>query len=336
MKSYFGWNNNDDILMTSSSGGIFTALAEYIFRQNGVVYGACVDQKSYEVQHIRAENSNELCCLRGSKYQQSSMMGVYSEIVHLLTENIMVLFSGTPCRVAALQNYLKIKKVPVNRLFCVEILCHGVTSTKVVREYIKSKEKQNHQKIRELSFRTKDRPWYYGSSMKLVYENGKKEVRDNLIDPFYIAYVNNLILRPSCYACPFAQKEERKGDIILGDFWGAEKLINDRRQLQKGVGLVLTNTESGEAVWRELIDSQAVKATESDLSAAIERNSALIRPSRKNKNRERFFSELGSMDFIKSTRLIYKKKWIKNRIKYLIGYNNIQRINAIKDKVRGK
>lgn len=336
MNCYYAWNTHEDILRNSASGGIFTALAEYVLNKHGIVFGACVNQDTQEVRHIEAVNMDELAPLRGSKYQQSRMDGVYKEVAGQLKECRPVLFSGTPCQVAALHNYLDIKKISTELLICAEILCHGVTNTKVVHEYIKSKEKQKHRKIRELYFRTKDRPWYYGSSMKLVYQDGRKEVRDNLIDPFYIAYVNSLVLRPSCYACSFARKEGRRGDFTIGDFWGAENYISDKEQLRKGISLVLTNTAKGEAVWSELTEAQEVKSAILDFDKAVKRNGALVRPAKKNPARDRFFSRLGTEDFSDIVHSVYSRKWLKNRVHYVIGYDNMRKIQSIKRKLRGK
>ncbi len=336
MNSYYAWINDEMVLMQSASGGIFTALSRYILKHKGVVFGARMDLDTYDVSHSMAKLEDDLAELRGSKYQQSSIQKTYNEVVEKLMEGIPVLFSGTPCQIAALHRYLTVKKINQELLLCVEVLCHGVTSAKVVRSYVRSKEKQRHRKIRELYFRTKDRPWYYGSSMKLVYRNGREEVRDNLIDPFYIAYVNSLILRPSCYACPFAKKEGRMADFTIGDFWGAEEYIQDKKQLRKGVGLVLTNTEKGESVWHELIDAQIVQAAELDFEKARKRNGALVKPVKKNPNRERFFSRLDKKDFADIVQSIYSKKSLKNWIRYMIGYDNMRRINSIKCKFRGK
>ena len=331
MKCYYAWNTDDHIVEKSSSGGIFTALADYVLSSGGVVFGAYMEPHTYEVSHIQIDSQKDIGKLRGSKYQQSIMADIYSVVENTLKTGRQVLFSGTPCQIAAIYKYISIKKISHEQLLCVEVLCHGVTSNKVVKKYVESKEKQRKSKIRNLCFRTKDRPWYQGSAMKLEYENGKTEVKDNLIDPFYIAYVNNTILRPSCYTCPFAKKEDRTADITIGDFWGAENYIKDKNRLRSGIGLVLTNTDKGEDVWQTLIRERSVTSEMCDFDKAVKRNGALVKPARANPNRTHFFEAITEgREFSDIINSIYRKKIMKNRIKYCIGYDNMRMIKRIR------
>ncbi len=331
MNCYYAWNTDDHVVEKSSSGGIFTALAEYVLSSGGVVFGAYMEPHTYEVLHIQIDLQKDIGKLRGSKYQQSTMTEIYPAVENALKTGRQILFSGTPCQIAAIHKYILSKKISREQLLCVEVLCHGVTSKKIVKKYVESKEKQKKQKIRNLFFRTKDRPWYQGSAMKLEYENGKTEVKDNLIDPFYIAYVNNMILRPSCYTCPFAKKEDRAADITIGDFWGAENYIKDKKRLRSGIGLVLTNTDKGEDVWQTLIRERSVTSETCDFDKAVKRNGALVKPVRTNPQRVQLFGAIAEgRDFTDIISSIYRKKVMKNRIKYYIGYDNMRMIKRIK------
>lgn len=61
-------------------------------------------------------------------------------------------------------------------------------------------------------------------------------------NPFMQAFLSDLILRPSCYACP-AKSGKSGSDITIGDFWGIENIkpeIDDDR----GVSLVMVHNET--------------------------------------------------------------------------------------------
>ncbi len=335
MNCYYGWNTDDGVLKESSSGGIFSALAEDVLSRGGAVFGAYMDPESYAVSHVMIRSAEETGKLRGSKYQQSDAAAAYSRAGGLLQAGTEVLFTGTPCQVAALRRYLKVKGIRADALLCAEVLCHGVTSTKAVRAYARSREKQRGSRITALRFRTKDRPWYQGSAMKLEYENGRTEVKDNLIDPFYLAYVNSMILRPSCYACPFAKQEGREADITIGDWWGAENDLRDREALRKGVGLMLANSKKGEAALRDMAAAGKIRLEGLDFGKAVKRNGALVKPAKKNPRREAFFRKLAAgEDFRAAVYSLYRKKAVKNRIKYLFGYDNTRRLKALKRRIK--
>jgi len=170
---HMAWHKDDDVLKKSSSGGAFTALAEYVLKRGGVVYGAAKDSETWEVCHVMADNAESLDRLRLSKYYQSNTKRVYQEIRAFLEEGRFVLFSGTACQVAGLCSALEHWHVdsdvmrgcgPKRRLITVDVLCHGVTSKKAVMSYIRAKEKRCKKKISDFQFRvkTKDVGWIQG------------------------------------------------------------------------------------------------------------------------------------------------------------------------------
>ena len=150
---FMAWNRDPKILRTSSSGGVFTALARYVFRRGGVVFGAVKDAVSWEVLHVAARDERELEPLKLSKYYQSDAARVYSQVKAELNDGNWVLFSGTACQIAGLYAYLGNR--PWDTLITVDVLCHGVASKKVVNGYVQSKEKHFKKKIRDFDFRVK-------------------------------------------------------------------------------------------------------------------------------------------------------------------------------------
>lgn len=159
-KFYMGWHKDDEVLWNSSSGGAFTALCEYAFKRNGVVFGATKDSETWEVRHVMARSLEEITEMRGSKYYQSNTGMVYRQIKNLLKNNVFVLFSGTACQVAALRSVVGERMT--ENLLTVDVLCHGCTSGKAVKCYIKDQEKKYKRRIIDFKFRTKDIPWQAG------------------------------------------------------------------------------------------------------------------------------------------------------------------------------
>lgn len=170
---YMAWHRNDEVLKRSSSGGVFTALAEYVLSRNGVVFGAAKDPETQEVCHIMIDNEKDLDLLRLSKYYQSNTKMVYQHVKEMLMHNRYVLFSGTACQVAGLYSALDRWHIgpeiirgggTARRLITADVLCHGCTSRKAVACYIKAKEKQYKKKILDYHFRvkTKDVGWQSG------------------------------------------------------------------------------------------------------------------------------------------------------------------------------
>ncbi len=336
MICYYAWNTAEDVLLKSASGGIFALLGEKTIEQGGAVFGACFQGEGFGVAHRCARTLEALQEMQGSKYAQSMIDGAYRQAENLLRADVPVLFSGTPCQIAALRSYLAFRHVDQRKLVTAEVLCHGVTNARVVQRYAASMERKRGKRVASLRFRTKKRPWYsQGSSMELCYEDGAREIVDHLIDPFYTVYVNNVILRPSCYRCPFARIGNRPADFTLGDFWGAEDYLSDRKHLKQGVGLVLVNTPKAEQIWENLIGEGAVAAERLDVSAAVPRNNALVEPSVLNPMREAFFSSLYSTDFSRLVDSCFGVMLRKNRIKAWIGYDNMKRLKRIKRKIRG-
>ena len=244
---YAAKNKNEEIRLNSSSGGIFTLLAEDVLRQGGVVFGARFNQE-WNVVHAYVQREEELADFRGSKYVQSHVGICFTQVKTFLDSGREVLFSGTPCQVAGLKNYLR---KPYSNLFTVDLVCHGVPSPEVWRRYlqeavcrvygIKKKNVINlGEYISDISFRAKDKGWKK-YNIKIIFRNGKVEMMPFFENSYMNVFLSDLSLRPSCYACP-TKLHHVQSDITLADFWGVNEIKPDIDD-DKGCGLILINCE---------------------------------------------------------------------------------------------
>lgn len=261
-KAFFAFSNDSDICRNSSSGGVFTELAEAVIKDNGIVYGAGFDD-DFRVCHISAEKKDELTNLRTSKYVQSDTGDVYRQVRRQLDTGRRVMFSGTPCQCAALKAYLGRE---YKNLLLVDIICHGVPSPKIWKKYLE--QEHGDKKIEAVSFRNKDLGWN-DFSMKIEYVDGSFYRELAVKDPYERAFLTNLSLRPSCYQCQY-KTVSRVSDITIADYWGAETVHPELKE-QQGVSLVLTHSEKGEKAIK-LLDGIALGKT--DLQRAVKMNHA--------------------------------------------------------------
>lgn len=237
---FSGWATNDNIRMRSSSGGIFPVLAEFILKRGGVVYGAGWDEEMIgSVRHTRIEKLGDLPRLTGSKYLQSSTEGIFRLVKEDLKNNRDVLFVGTPCQTAGLQSFIRNDD---QHLFLVDVACHGVPSRKIYDAYVRNSEKPVH----HVDFRNKCKGWSPYHLIKWYSDETHSKPVDMREDLFMDAFLCDLGINDSCYHCRYVLPP-RSSDITLADFWGAQ-LIHPRWNDNKGISLILANSEKGEAL----------------------------------------------------------------------------------------
>ena len=220
--------------MNSRSGGIFTALTDYILEQNGIVYG--VGYKEHlKVSYQRATTKEARNKYRGSKYVQSELGDIFKVIQKDLNNNKLVLFSGTPCHVAGLVKYLG--KKTYNNLFLIDIVCHGVPSPKMFKDYVDYLETKHNKKLNDFNFRDKTFGWNQSIESYMI---GDKKYSNNIYSTLFGSCI---AFRDSCYNCQFTNLN-RPSDITIADCWG----INEHRpdiDDNNGVSLVIVNTKKG-------------------------------------------------------------------------------------------
>lgn len=242
-------HRSGEVRMQSSSGGMFTAVSDYVLGQGGTVYGAAFNA-DFSVSHRRAETARERDLFRGSKYVQSDPGDAFRNVKDDLKSGRPVLFSGTPCQTAGLFSYLKKSRADMEKLVLCDLICHGTPSPLVFQQYLKHLERKYDSAVASVLFRCKALGWR-STPLSVRFLN-RHEISDS--DRWYSKlYGRGLITRDSCYACPFANLK-RPSDLTIGDFWGIENAMPDFED-EKGVSLVLVNTEKGERVFDAIQDS---------------------------------------------------------------------------------
>ena len=232
-------NNDDDTRLKSSSGGIFYLIAEEIINNNGIVVGAAYD-KEFNVVHKIIDKKEEIEQFMGSKYIQSNVGDVFNVIKQKLEDNFLVLFTGTPCQVAALKTFLNKE---YENLITQDFVCHGVGSKNVLKQHIKEiKEEYNIKDLKKMSFRNKTTGWKNFSFS--ISDEKNQYIKDCINDNYMKTFLKNLCLRESCYDCKYKNKN-RWSDITLADFWNVDKVIKDFDD-DKGVSAVIVNSEKGQ------------------------------------------------------------------------------------------
>ena len=287
---------NEDIRLQSSSGGVFTILAENILDDGGVVVGVA-QLSSKRFGHIVVDNRADLTKLRGSKYVQADAGTIYKDVRDLLKTGHKVLFSGTPCQVAAL--YAVLGKLAMSKkLMTVDIVCHGTPSVKFFEKYIGEIERKYSLSISSTLFRNKSRGWRNFSMMLLQNGcSGENTVYSKTLhdDVFMRCFLKNLCLNTSCSDCHYC-KLPRIADITLGDYWGVGN-YHPEMDDDKGTSVVLLNTEHGAQLFSSVEDS--VKQCNSALENAIAGNPCIIRSSKENFRRKDFFADLDKLSIKK-------------------------------------
>lgn len=281
-KCYAAISKNEELRRKSSSGGVFSLLAEKVLESGGTVYGAAMEP-DLTVRHLRITNAEDLPWLMGSKYVQSRMGDCFTRVRLDLEQGREVLFSGTGCQVQGLLLYLG---GPQPGLITVDVICHGVPSEAVWRAYGAFIGAQL-----PVSFRDKSTGWQQYS----VHLNGA--AYPYWQDPYMRLFLSDVILRPSCYQCP-AKGKHRVSDLTLADFWGIQN-VDASMFDDKGTSLVLVHSQAGADALARLQSQLLLKSEPID--AALAGNpSALFSPENP-KARSAFFAEFtrkqGNMNY---------------------------------------
>ena len=262
---------------TSRSGAAFIALSDYVLEQGGVVYGAGYTDH-FRVVHKRAVTKEERDEFKGSKYVQSDLTGVFRQVKQDLKDGFTVLFSGTPCQTAGLNSYIG-KKLRAN-LILVDIVCHGVPGPYIWRDYIAYLEKKQGDKICWVNFRDKQEFGWKAHKETFKFVNGGGKMS------FTYLFYQHIMFRRSCGICPYTNTK-RPSDITIADFWGWEKTDPDINKDDKGVSLVLVNTEKGKELFEKVKDKMNVIPAE--LENCLQPN--LQHPSTIHSQSEKFISD---------------------------------------------
>lgn len=281
IKSYGCYSKNEEILLSSSSGGIFSELAINILENNGVVYGASWENGN--VIHKRIENISDLKDLRGSKYLPSYVGGSYKKVIEDLKNNKVVLFSGTPCEISALNKIVK-----NDNLITIDLICHGMPSHKAYQKYCKE---EFSSEVKKVDFRSKGTGWI---NFSLIYYTNILKNNLHYMDKFFFGFLADIYLNEACYDCKFKgtkEGEKRSADITLADFWGVPKeLFNE-----KGVSFVTINNKKGEELFDKIKDKIYFK--EVSLETGLKGNPSFYKSPLRKEKRDLFFRDIDKFTF---------------------------------------
>lgn len=281
MKSYAGYYKND-IRERSSSGGIFSALAKRILEDNGVVYGVCMANDNYSAHFERATNLKDIDKMLSSKYMQASVGQTFKHVKEDLEKGLKVLFTGTICQINGLRGYLQ--KEYAN-LYCVDVICHGVPSHKLWKQYLIFREKQIG-KCMELNFRSKEQGWYESGIKENTFFTPQKE------NPYMNLFLRDLCLRPSCYKC--VCKREKQSDITLGDLWGVHQVASELND-DRGLSVIILRTDKSEQLFDEIKEHLVLK--EITYQEAVLENPAEYESAKKPLGRDKFYKTMNKKSF---------------------------------------
>lgn len=277
---YAAINNNSDVRYNSSSGGTFYQICKEVINNKGIVFGVGWNNQMVAT-HMNAETMEEIKKFQGSKYVQSNPANSFYEVKNELKKGRQVLFSGTPCQVAGLKNYLG---KDYDNLLLIDVLCHGTPSPKLLKEYICMMEEKYSSKIIDINLRDKKKSWHRLHT-NIKFSNGKNHFIFCGYDTYMSMFLTNMSQRPSCFECKFTT-DERQGDITLGDFWGIGK-HNYNMDDDKGTSMIIINTDKGNKMWESIKDE--FRYIESDFITAESGNKVLVESPKKNFNRDAFY-----------------------------------------------
>lgn len=283
-------NKNMRVRWNSTSGGVYTALAEAMLEQGGYVSGAIYNDGFTGVHNYVSNKSEDLEKLRSSKYLQSNAEGLFKEIKGLLQEGEKVLACGTPCQMAALRSYLR---KDYEHLVIIDFVCRGVNSPKVYRAYLDSLEKRYNSKVVHVKAKNKELGWR-NLTRKVTFENGESYYGVSMVDNFRRGYHTNVFCRPSCYDCQF-KGFPRMADITIADYWGIEK-VDKNLDMNIGTSMMLLNSNKGVAFFDQVKDK--LEYRETAFKSILGGNIALRLPIQPAKiDRDSFFKDLDEHDF---------------------------------------
>ncbi len=290
-KAFAAKNRNETVRAVSTSGGVFTLLAQQVLEEGGAVIGAAFDA-DFKVEHQIIEQSALLPRLRGAKYAQSDVRGIFPRTKELLEQGRRVLFSGTPCQTAGLRSFLG---RDYDGLILVDLVCHGVPSPAVWERYISWRSTRSGEGLRPISvsLHSKETGWStYSVDIRWPY--GKSYLASSREDPYIRAFAGDLCLRPACHRCS-CKGLTRTADFTLGDYWGVWDQVPAMSD-NKGTSIVLIHSEKGQALWDNITHALVVQPV--DARRCMEQNPAALQSAgRKEEDRTLFLHRYDTEDF---------------------------------------
>lgn len=304
-----GYMLNPETRFESTSGGAFSAIVEAFCDENYVVFGA--EAKGLMVFHNYVNEKSAIGRLRKSKYSQSIIGSSYKQTRQFLADGKRVLFSGTPCQIAGLLNFLG--NTDTSNLLTVEVVCEGVPSPLYMRKMEDSMKKKYGSGIDSIDYRYTGNGllsrWKWDFEITRIVTGNRVLLRDRWCNPFWSVWLQHLMSRPSCYDCKFTTPD-RVADITLGDLWGVHLYCPELYGKNGGSSLVLCNSEKGKQVFRKA--EKMMYGHEIKFDDALKYQSPIRKTIEENPDREAFMADLkGNMDYKSINRKWAKKPTLK-------------------------
>lgn len=311
-KKYLGFiNDNKDEIIKSSSGGFAFFISKFFIDNGGYVCG-CVFDDNLNAIHIVSNKIDDIKKMCFSKYVQSNLAKVFVEIKKLLNTNKNVLFIGTPCQVHALNLFLK---KDFSNLFTIDLICHGVPSPILFKNYIVYLSNKKKSKVKAYCFRyKKNNKWGGNYYCKIDYENGKKEIKPLYLDKYGNDFIGAKNYRESCYECRFSSIENRPADLTIGDFWGIFG-SNHKKNYNHGASSIIINSKKGEKIIDSIYDNNFFECSETEI---LEKQNNLKKPTPRPKCRNTYYKNLNNNFFEKKLIILNFKEVLKLIIPYNI------------------
>ncbi len=289
-------SKSDEVLSQSTSGGFIDALYKYVIDSLHGYGAGAVYNEEFLPTHIITDDYSKAKEFRNSKYAQSELTDIFSQIKDLLKDNKTVLFVGTPCQVAGLNTFLERQ---YDNLITVDLVCRSVPSPKLFREYIKWQENRFNSKVKKLSCRKKTYG-YHSGALEIEFENHKKYAGSNRVDYYMKAFHKDICSRNSCYSCSFKTKH-RCSDFTVFDSFSAEQVTTQTlHDNDRGYSNVLVHTQKGKELLYSLSDLMLYKA---DADKMFEFTGNMESQSIKRKpQRDTFYADLDKLGFEKTVK----------------------------------
>ena len=320
--AYLGYNTNNGIRKQSSSGGMFYELAISVLKENGIIYGAAFDT-DFLVKHIRVDSQEQLKRLLCSKYVQSDMKDIYVPLKNDLQAGKTVMFSGTPCQVKAILNYIINNRLSLEKLYLVDFICHGVPSPGVWNSYLRYIS--NNKKISEINFRNKSNAGWHDFYFHAKYEDNSQLNESHELNSYMRSFLSDKNIRPACYECQF-KDEKYYSDITLGDAWKIEKEKPTWAD-DKGTSLFIVRSTKGNQLLQR--GSRTFIFDKTDYDRWKEYNPSIKSSTAEPPERKEFFEDFHEMkfgQFWNKYSYISKKAKIKYKLKSFLRVTGTQKI----------
>jgi len=293
-KLYTTWINNEKILKDSTSGGMFTSIVNFTFSIGGVVY-ATRGSDNLEPYFDCLDHEGLLSLFRGSRYVQSDVKYIFRRIKQDLEKGRFATFVGCPCQVSGLISFLELERIDTDSLLTVDLICHGVSSSKYFEKFIQFTEEENQKKVFSYLPRSKKNGWDNITS-ELIFEDGSRKYSLLNTDFFLRTYTGQYSYRESCYKCRYASVP-RISDITIGDDFTLRNEIALKDQRVLGLSMISLNNVKAEKIFSRYLSSE-LNYFEQNIDRFSKGNSCFVRPTKRPKKRDDFFKDLSTLDVV--------------------------------------